>query len=78
MRKLDKYYNVRKTGTSTVFRIRNFQSTRLSILSWDQVFVIEAIIGLLTVTAINKSSAMQGESKAGLIHSSRNKEDWDS
>ena len=59
MRKLfDKHYNARKIKTSTVFSIRNFQSTRISILSGDEAFVIEAIIGLLTVTAANKSSAM--------------------
>jgi hypothetical protein len=78
MRKLDKYHNAHNTETSTVFSIRKFQSTRIFILSGDEAFVIEAIFGLLTFTAINKSSAMQSESKAGLIHGSRNKEAWDS
>jgi hypothetical protein len=41
---LDKYNNARKTGTSTVFKIRDFQSTKLPIFNKDESFVMEALL----------------------------------
>ena len=75
---LDKYYNASKTGTSTVFRIRDFQSTRLPIFNRDEAFVIETLIDYQQSKGYMKIHGDEVTlTTRGLSQAKQSKEDWD-
>lgn len=75
---IDKYDSACTTKTSTYFRIRDFQSTKLPILNKDEFFVIE------TLLAFEKSKGfikIEGDivtlTQQGLDYAKLSREDWD-
>ncbi|HSA73207.1 MAG TPA: hypothetical protein VLD84_04555 [Nitrososphaeraceae archaeon] len=75
---MDKYYNACRAGTSTVFRIGDFQSTRLPIFNRDEAFLIKTLMGYQQLKGFIK---IQDDKVTltikGLTQTQQDKEDWD-
>lgn len=75
---LNKYHEASRKKASTVFAIRDFESTKLPILALDDEFILETLREYERKKAfIQLHNSIVTLTKKGLIHAQKIRHDWD-